>query len=173
MGETAAETQREIGETRNEISTTLDELETALRRLLDWQARVRRQPMLYAGIALAAGFLVAGGPVRAATHLYWRIRPSARRKALANRYLLQLQETLDDTLGGLPPGVADRARALRVVIGKTDKHARPDGTIVIERKGTAMEQVVARASEAAATTATAILTKRLLDEMSGAPPARR
>lgn len=172
MGETAAETQREIGETRAEISATLDELEAAIRRLLDWQARVRRQPMLYAGIALVAGFVVAGGPKRGLTHLYWRLRPGARRKALANRHLLQLQETLDATLAGLPPGVAERAKALRLVIEKTDKHARPDGTIVIAPKGSTLEQMAVRASESAASVAAGLITKRLLDEMNGAPPPK-
>jgi len=128
---------------------------------------VRRQPLLYAGIALAVGFVIAGGPGRALKHGYWLIRPNAKRKAEANQYLLQLQETLDETLGGLPLNVAEQAKNLRLTINRTDPKAKSDGIIVIERKGTMLEQLATKATEVAAATATGLITKRLLDEMNG------
>lgn len=167
MGETAAQTQQEIGQTRNSMTATLDELEAAVRDLLDWQSRVRGRPLLYAGIALAAGFVAAGGPGRAIKHTYWLVRPSAKRKATENRYLHQLQNTLDQTLGGLPSPVAEQAKGLRLVIDRTDPSTKSDGTIIIERKGSTWEQLALRAAEAGATAAASLITKRLLDEMNG------
>ncbi len=167
MAEKAAQTQQNIAKTRGDMTATLNELEAAVRELLDWQARVRRQPLLYAGIALAAGFVIAGGPRRALKHGYWLIRPSAKRKAEANQFLLQLQETLDKTLGGLPLNVAEQAKNLRLTINRTDPKAKSDGTIVIERKGTMLEQLATKATEVAAATAVGLITKRLLDEMNG------
>jgi hypothetical protein len=149
------------------MTATLDELEAAVRELLDWQSRVRGRPALYAGAALAAGFVLAGGPGRALKHTYWRLRPSAKRKAMANRYLLQLREALDQTLGGLPLSVAEEARDLRVTINRTDPTAKRDGTIVIEQKGSTWEQLAGRAVEAGAAVAAGLITKRLLDEMDG------
>jgi len=156
-----------IARTRGAMSATLDELEAAVRDLLDWQSRVRRQPLLYAGIALAAGFVIAGGPKRGLKHGYWLIRPSAKRKAQANRYLLHLKATLDETLGGLPLNVAEQAKDLRLTINRTDPKAKSEGTIVIERKSSTFETLAGRAIEVAAGTAAGLITKRLLDEMNG------
>lgn len=167
MGETPAQTQREIAQTRHSMTATLDELEAAVRDLLDWQAKVRGRPLLYVGVALAAGFVIAGGPGRALKHTYWLLRPSAKRKAVANQYLLRLQETLDQTLGGLPLSVAEQAKDLRLSINRTDPRAKSDGTIIIERKGSTWEQLATRAVEAGAATAAGLITKRLLDEMNG------
>ncbi|MGI8912535.1 MAG: hypothetical protein ACR2JY_01895 [Chloroflexota bacterium] len=164
---TPTRSQQAIARTRGDMTATLDELEAAVRDLLDWQARVRRQPLLYAGIALAAGFVIAGGPKRGLKHGYWLIRPSAKRKAQANRYLRQLQETLDETLGGLPMIVAEQAKDLRLTINRTDPKAKSEGTIVIERKSSTFELLAARGIEAAAAAAAGLLTKRLLDEMNG------
>ncbi|HEV7216782.1 MAG TPA: hypothetical protein VGP33_16875 [Chloroflexota bacterium] len=172
MAETAAQTQQAIARTRGDMTATLNELEAAVRELLDWQARVRRQPLLYAGIALAAGFVIAGGPGRAFRHGYWLIRPSAKRKAQANRYLLHLQETLDETLGGLPLNVAEQAKDLRLTINRTDPKAKSEGTIVIERKSSTFEQLASKGVEAAAAAAAGLITKRLLDEMNGGPKSR-
>lgn len=172
MAETAAQTQQDIARTRGDMTATLNELEAAVRELLDWQTRVRRQPLLYAGIALAAGFLIAGGPGRALKHGYWLIRPSAKRKAQANRYLQHLQETLDETLGGLPLNVAEQAKSLRLTIDRTDPSAKSDGTVVIERKSSTFEQLAGKAIEAAAATAAGLITKRLLDEMNGGPKGK-
>jgi hypothetical protein len=156
-----------IARTRGAMSATLDELEAAVRDLLDWQSRVRRQPLLYAGVALAAGFVIAGGPKRGLKHGYWLLRPSAKRKAQANRYLLHLQETLDQTLGGLPMSVAEQARDLRLTINRTDPRAKSEGTIVIERRSSTFENLAGKAIEVAAGTAAGLITKRILDEMNG------
>ena len=149
------------------MSRTLDELEAAVHRTLDWQARVQRQPLLYAGVALAVGFVVAGGPGRLIRHTYYRLRPAARDKALANQYTLRLRSTLDQTLGGLPPVVAEQAKALRLIIQRTDPKAKSDGTIVIEHKPSAVDRALVGFAETAASTAATILINRLLQEMDG------
>lgn len=169
---TPTQTQQAIARTRGDMTVTLNELEAAVRDLLDWQARVRQQPLLYAGIALAVGFVIAGGPGRAIKHGYWLIRPSAKHKAQANRYLLHLQETLDETLGGLPLNVAEQAKDLRLTINRTDPKAKSEGTIIIERKSSTFEQLAGKATEVAAATAAGLITKRLLDEMNGGAKAK-
>lgn len=149
------------------MTATVDELETAIRDLLDWQAKVRRQPTLYAAVALAAGFVLAGGPGRLLKHTYWLVRPSAKRRAAENQYMRELRETLDETIAGLPPIVGEQARRLRFAIARTDPHARSDGTIVIEHKGSALDRAVVRFAETAAATAASIVTSRLIEEMGG------
>lgn len=149
------------------MSATVDELEAAIRDLLDWQAKVRRQPMLYAAVALAAGFVAAGGPGRLLKHTYWLVRPGAKQRALANRSMRDLKDTLDQTIGGLPPEVGEQAKRLRFTINRTDPRAPSDGTIVIEHKGSAMDRALVRGAEVAAATAAAIITRRLIDEMNG------
>ncbi|GEM_PF-5381236 len=155
------------------MTEILDQLEATVRDLLDWQTRVRRQPWLYAGIALAAGFVLAGGPGRAIKHSYYGVRPSALRKKLANRYMGQLRQTLDGTIAGLPPGVADLAKDLRFEINATDPNARSDGTIVIEHKASGLDLAITRAAETAASVAAAMLTKRLIDELDPSTAAKK
>src|SRR6185437_9850389 len=59
---TAERTRQQIEETRLHISSTIVELEAEVRQTLDWRARVRARPWLYAGLAMGVGFLIAGGP---------------------------------------------------------------------------------------------------------------
>jgi hypothetical protein len=162
-----AQAKRDITATRERMTKTLDEMEVLVRDVLNWQGKVRERPLLYAGIALGVGFLLAGGPNRLIRRLYYGVRPSARDAALANQYTLSLKGILDRTLPGLPAGVAEQARSLRAIIEQTDPRARPDGTIIIEHKPDALNSALIRAAEVAATTAAAMLTKRLLDELDG------
>jgi hypothetical protein len=155
------------------MTALLDQMEATVRDLLDWQSRVRRQPWLYAGVALAAGFVLAGGPGRGIKHTYYRVRPSALRKKLENRYMGQLRQTLDSTIAGLPPGVADLAKDLRFEINATDPAARSDGTIVIEHRPAGLDAALTRAAEVAASVAAAMLTRRLIDELDPNAAAKR
>lgn len=134
MGEDASQTRREIEATRQQMTDRINQLESAVRATLDWQARVRSKPWLYVGLALAAGFLVAGGPKRGMTHAYRAIRRTARPALVL-------------------PALPEPA------------HSQPKN----ERAPRAplQERLALRAAEAAATAVAAILTNRLLREMSG------
>ena len=139
MGEDADQTRREIEATRQQMTDRINQLEAAVRSTLDWQERVRGKPWLYVGIALAAGFLVAGGPKRGITHAYRAIRGSTR--------------------GTLAlPELPEPKRA--------PKKAPEPSTPFPER-------LALRLAESAATAAAAILTNRLLQEMSGEDAAKR
>ncbi len=82
MGESSAETYSEILATRERMSATLDELGGRVRKAADWKAQVRARPWLFAGLALAAGFLVAGGPRRAARAIIRRGEPKQNAEQL-------------------------------------------------------------------------------------------
>lgn len=71
MGQTAAETKREIDETRAHLDQTLAALELRAQRVLDWRTQVRTSPGFRmamvagaAGLVALIGFFGPGRPLR-------------------------------------------------------------------------------------------------------------
>ena len=64
MGETLAETRREVADQRAELGITAARLHARVRRALDVRAKLRENPVLFGGLAAGGIFLVVGGPMR-------------------------------------------------------------------------------------------------------------
>ena len=173
MGENASQTYQQIAQTRQRIGVLFDELETTGRYILDWRRHVRQRPLLFAAGAFAIGFIVAGGPKGLARRTYYLLRPSAKQRALENSYLRSLRETLDATLGGLPPRVAEEARDLRLLIEQTDARQKPQGTVVLQPKHTLSERVLIRVAEVAVGLILSSLIQRFLEQLNGKPQKSR
>ncbi len=168
MGETTDQTRREIERTRENMTRTINQLEAEVRHTLDWKARVRTRPWMYVGIALATGFVLAGGPWRATSHSFRAIR-RARQTPLQ-----RLQETAAHRLDEFGNAIRDGSgKALRnLPIGVTVDGASSNGKVqradvMIGPPPPMWERLALRAGEAGATAAASILTNRLLEEMKG------
>jgi len=64
VGETLAETRREVTAQRAELEETAARLRERVRRALDVRAKVRENPLLFGGLAVGGVFLAVGGPLR-------------------------------------------------------------------------------------------------------------
>ncbi len=171
MAANPAQTHQQIADTRNRIATLLDELEAAVKNLLDWRHTIRQRPLTASLLAFGAGFILVGGHKHLAQRLYDLIRPQAKQRRLENVYLRKLRETLDATLGGLPPSIATQARDLRVLIEHTDAKEKPAGTIVINPQRTPLEHLAVKAGEIALSLVFSALVQRFLDQLSPKRPS--
>lgn len=171
MGETADQTRREIEQTRQHMTDTINRLESEVRSVLDWRARVRARPWMYVGIAVATGFVLAGGPWRATGHAVRAIRrsrqtPLQRLGEAAGARLDQVSEAVQSQVSG--------AVAQWPVTATVDQ--RPQGNIVRTSvkvgRSPVWEKFALRSVDSAAGTVAAILTNRVLQEMRGSDAKR-
>jgi hypothetical protein len=155
MGQTAAETKREIAETRDQLTQTLSALETKAHAALDWRARLRSNPPLWATLAgTGVAVLIVTGLLLAPASP-WRIR---RRRSL--RRLLQ---------GVRPPDLSIRRvrRPRHVTRVPDDARAWLDAQRAMMKwpryPEPAARRILIRAAEAGASALAAGLVKILID----------
>lgn len=79
MATATEEARRQVIAAREALGEELDEFSSAARSAVDLPAKIRKNPLKTAGLAVGAGFLGVGGPKRVLKAVGSRIRPRTRR----------------------------------------------------------------------------------------------
>jgi len=108
VGETLAETRREVAAHRAELEQTAALLRERVRRALDVRAKLRENALLFGGLAAGGVFLAAGGPLRLFRAARRRVAPTPPERAY-DALPKTLQAWVDSAAGALGPR-ADEAR---------------------------------------------------------------
>jgi len=148
MGQTAAETKREIAETRAQLEQTLAALQTKAHDVLDWRASIRRRPWLGVALAGTATGLLLLAALRLSPASPWRRRRRSMRDLLPTVKLkdLRLQRVTRRSAGAQARREAERAPA------------RSQGA-----QEAATRRILVRAAEAGASALAAGLVKILIE----------
>jgi HAMP domain-containing protein len=158
VGETSAETKRQVDETREHLDRTIQALEFRARRNLDvgYQLRSNR------GMQLALSGLVIGAAAVTALLLYRRSRESRLERLARKLKLRDLRERVNDFREDAGAWAAAQRRILRAE--SKSKQAE------LERKETILRRLLISAAEAALTAAATSMVKRIIT--TPAPPNR-
>jgi len=111
MGETLAETRVEVDAQRAEIEETVERLRARVRSAIDIPAKLRRNPLLFGGLAAGAVFLAAGGPVRLLRAARRRVRPTPAQQAY-DSLPRAMQHWVDAMAGAVGPRGEEARRLL-------------------------------------------------------------
>lgn len=111
MGETLAETRREVTAQRTEVELTADRLRASVRRALDVRAKLRENPVLFGGLAAGAIFLAVGGPKRMLGAARRRLAPTPTEQAY-DTLPKTLQSWIDTAAAAVGPRAAEARRTL-------------------------------------------------------------
>lgn len=172
MGKRADSLEREIVSTREQMGRTIDLMERQLRRTVDWQTRLKENPLPYILGALAVGFLLAGGPRRTVKAIAG-LRPP--KKTRAEKILESLPEPLAERLSG---GVSERLdqlldipdnfrKQVRQLQREREKEAQKRDEERLRRaaRATMLERVAIKSAEAIGTAMASIAMKQLVSRM--------
>ncbi len=175
MGETLAETRVEVDAQRAEIEETVDRLRARVRRAIDIPAKVRRNPLLFGGLAAGAVFLAVGGPVR--------LLRAARRRAAptkADQAYDALPKAMQRWVDAMAGSVGSRGGEARTVLAEELQRWRHEPLSRKQAKQLAKEaadgppgpsRTAWRALETAATMISAALARRAIERfLSGDQP---
>src|SRR5947207_10339409 len=111
MGETLAETRREVADQRAELGITAARLHARVRRALDVRAKLRENPVLFGGLAAGGIFLMVGGPMRLLRAARRRLAPRPSEKAY-DALPKTLQSWVDAAAESLGPRATDARQTL-------------------------------------------------------------
>jgi hypothetical protein len=175
VGETLAETRREVAAQRAEVERTADRLRERVRRALDVRAKLRENPVLFGGLAAGGVFLAVGGPMRlfrAARRSLAPTRPEQVYDALPRT----LQAWVDTASSALGPRSAEARQTLADELQKWrhDPGSRREARklareVALGQPGPS--RAAWRALEAGATLISAALARRAIERfLSGDRP---
>ena len=176
MGETLAETRLEIDAQRAHLQETADRLKARVRRAVDIKAKIRENPLLFAGLAGGAVFLLVGGPNRAARLVRRRVAKTPPEKAYDSlpKPLQDLVDTVADRVG---PRAAEARTGLALELARWRHDPRHNKKM---EKQLAKEMVEGppgmsrtawKAFEAGAAILSAALARKAVERfLSGDPP---
>lgn len=151
MGQTSAETKREIDQTRAHLTATLDAIQTRARRSLDLRYQLAHNRALQLSISLAVFALVGTGVV-----ITWRRSQLSPAQRLARRLkLAELRERLNDFREDAQAWAVAQKRILQ------DEHKSAAPTA--PPRESPLRRIGVAAAEAATAALAAGLAKRLLD----------
>ncbi|HUZ77916.1 MAG TPA: hypothetical protein VMV93_10090 [Chloroflexota bacterium] len=171
MGQRATALEREIVSTREHMTRTIDLMERQFKRTVDWQTKVRANPLPYVLAALAAGFILAGGPRRTFATLA-KLRPP--KKTRLERLLENLPEGVADALlppvkrlpdvAGLP---AELQKRIREAEREHERQLRRDDEERLRRvaRASSFERIALKLAETVGTAVAGILVKQLMERM--------
>jgi hypothetical protein len=175
MGETLAETRREVADQRAELDLTSARLQARLRRALDVRAKLRENPLLFGGLAAGGVFLAVGGPMRLLRAARRRLAPRPTEKAY-DALPKTLQTWVDAAAESLGPKAADARQTLAQELQRWrhDPKDRKQARVLAKQmaEGQAGPSRAAwKALEAAATLVSAALARRAIERfLSGDKP---
>jgi hypothetical protein len=175
MGETFAETRREVGDQRVELNLTAAQLRARVERALDVRAKLRQNPLLFGGLAAGAVFLAVGGPMRLLRAARRRLAPRPPEKAY-DALPKTLQTWVDAAAESLGPRAADARQTLAQELQRwrhdPDDRKRARALAKEMAEGQAGPGRAAwKALEAAATIVSAALARRAIERfLSGDRP---
>ncbi len=175
MGETLAETRVEVDAQRAEIEETVERLRARVRSAIDIPAKLRRNPLLFGGLAAGAVFLAVGGPVRLLRAARRRVRPTPAQQAYDS--LPKAMQHWVDTMAG---AVGPRGEEARRLLADELQRWRHEPLSRKQAKALAKEaadgppgpsRTAWRALEAGATMLSAALARRAIERfLSGDEP---
>jgi hypothetical protein len=169
VGETLAETRREVGEQRVELDRTAGELRARIERALDIRAKLRENPILFGGLAAGAVFLALGGPIRLLRGARRRLAPTRTERAY-DALPKTLQSWVDVASESLGPRAEDARQTLAEELQRwrhdpaDRKHARALAKEMAEGQP-GPSRAAWRALEAAATLISAALARRAVERL--------
>jgi hypothetical protein len=175
MGETLAETRREVADQRAELDFTAARLQARVRRALDVRAKLRDNPLLFGGLAAGGVFLAVGGPMRLLRAARRRLAPRPTEKAYD-----ALPKTLQAWVDAAAESLGPRAADARQTLAQELQRWRQDPRDRKQARALAKEMAEGQASpsraawkalEAAATLVSAALARRAIERfLSGDRP---
>ncbi|MFN2483873.1 MAG: hypothetical protein ABR509_02910 [Candidatus Limnocylindria bacterium] len=176
MGQTLAETRLEIDAQRAQLQQTADRLRARVERAVDIRAKLRENPLVFAGLGAGAVFLLAGGPSRVARLIRRRVAPTPPEKAY-DSLPKPLQDLVDTVAERVGPRAAEARQALALEVARWRHDPRHSKKM---EKRLAKELVEGppgpgrtawRAFEAAAAILSAALARKAGERfLSGEPP---
>ena len=177
MGETLAETRLEIDAQRAHLQETADRLKARARRAVDIKAKIRENPLLFAGLAGGAVFLLVGGPNRAARLVRRRVAKTPPEKAYDSlpKPLQDLVDTVADRVG---PRAAEARTGLALELARWRHDPRHNKKMEKQLAKELVEgppgpsRTAWKAFEAGAAILSAALARKAVERfLSGEPPA--
>jgi hypothetical protein len=151
VGQTSAETKREIDQTRAHLTQTLDAIQSRARRSLDLRYQVAHNRALQVSIGLAI-FALAGGGLLIA----WRQRRLSPAERLVRRLkLAELRERLND--------FREDAQAWAVAQKRILKDENKSAVTAPPLRESALRRIGVGAAEAAMAAIAAGMAKRMMD----------
>jgi hypothetical protein len=175
VGETLAETRREVAARRADLEQTADRLRERVRRALDVRAKLRENPLLFGGLAAGGVFLAVGGPMRLLRAARRRIAPTPPQRTY-DALPKTLQAWVDTASGALGPRAEEARHTLADELQRWrhDPHDRKAARKVAKELAEGPPgpgRTAWRALEAAATLISAALARRAIDRfLSGDRP---
>lgn len=175
MGETLAETRREVSAQRAAVERTAELLQGRVRRALDVRAKIRENPLVFGGLAAGAVFLAVGGPLRLLRTARRRLAPTRVEEAY-DTLPKALQRWVDAAAEAVGPRADDARRTLAEELQRwrreptNKRRARELAKEMAEGKP-GPSRAAWKAFEAGATLISAALARRAIERfLSGDKP---
>lgn len=176
MGETLAETRLEIDAQRAQVQETADRLKARVRRAVDVKAKLRENPLLFAGLAGGAVFLLVGGPTRIARLVRRRAAPTPPEKVY-DSLPKPLQDLVDTVAERVGPRAVEARQALALEVARWRHDPRHNKKLEKELAKELVEgppgpgRLAWKTFEAAAAILSAALARKAVERfLSGEPP---